>query len=117
MPGKKTTVRKTIHVSVPVSDTDCMKWLEAQENVSASFRCLIHKCIKEEGFVDTIYKTGVTGHADDSVSNISPVRCVNSAHEEKTSDRSFFAKEKINKKDLNNGFVDASDLVAQSLGF
>lgn len=44
--------RKTLHISLPEKDTVALKWLEAQNNVSASIRLLIIQQAAEAGFED-----------------------------------------------------------------
>ena len=83
MSRRKRTVKKTsFHLSVPIDDTDVIKWLESQDNMSVSMRMLIGAFVSAYGFCDATSYVGrmfanrsdsVVRTADEVVREASPV--------------------------------------------
>lgn len=59
MSRRKSTVKKTsFHLCIPVEDTDVIKWLESQDNMSVSVRMLIGAFVSAYGFCDATSYVG-----------------------------------------------------------
>jgi len=48
-------MRNTVTISIPTNDRQAKEWIEAQGNVSAAVRALIHKEVKGGVTLDDIY--------------------------------------------------------------
>lgn len=91
MSRRKSTVKKTsFHLSIPVEDTDVIKWLESQDNMSVSVRMLIGAFVSAYGFCDATSYVGrmFANHTDSSfrVDDTAPQE-VSMAADEKTSEQ------------------------------